>query len=78
MQARTLGQLQDELDGFLRELVADLPRSDQRGCDETHVRGLLLAGHRKSIQPMAERLAAIDQSSRDYEQSLQQLVNQSP
>lgn len=78
MQARTLRQWQDELDGFLRELVADLPRSDQRGWAETYVRGLLLDGQRKSIQPMAERLAAIDQSWRDYEQSLQQFVNQSP
>jgi len=49
MRARTLRQWQDEWDGFLRKLVADLPRSDQRGWAETYVRGLLLDGQRKSI-----------------------------
>jgi SRSO17 transposase len=78
MDARTLRRLKDELDGFLGELVADLPRSDQRAWATTYIRGLLLDGQRKSIQPMAERLTAIDRSERDYEQSLQQFVNQSP
>ena len=45
-----------------------------------YLRGLLLDGDRKSIQPMAERLEAIDHRSgegrADYEQALQQFVNQ--
>jgi SRSO17 transposase len=47
-----------------------------------YLRGLLLDGDRKSIGPMAERLASIDHECgggrRDYEQALQQFVSQSP
>ena len=39
---------------------------------------MLLDGQRKSVELMAKRLQAIDQSAADYEQSLQQFVNQSP
>lgn len=50
----------------------------RRHWAEVYVRGLLLDGHRKSIEPMAGRLRTIDGSPRDYEQALQQLINQSP
>jgi SRSO17 transposase len=42
------------------------------------VRGLLLDGHRKSVEPMADRLQSIDDAEQDYEQALQQFVSQSP
>jgi SRSO17 transposase len=47
-------------------------RSDQRRWGEVYLRGLMLDGRRKSIEPMAERLPDGD------EQCLQQFVNQSP
>jgi SRSO17 transposase len=55
---------------FAARMLADLPRKDQRVKGETYVRGLLLDGKRKSMQPMAERLGV------DY-QGLQQFVTNS-
>ena len=62
----------------MEELTPEMGRRDRRRWALRYVRGLLLDGQRKSIEPMAKRLAAIDGSRRDYEQSLQQFVNQSP
>jgi SRSO17 transposase len=45
------------LEEFTAEVFASLPRSDQRAAGGLYVRGLLLDGRRKSMQPMAERLA---------------------
>jgi hypothetical protein len=51
----------ERLGGALAELVADVlgsvPRRDQRRWGECYLRDLMLDGRRKSIQPMAERLA---------------------
>ncbi len=55
-----------------------LGNSARRRWAEVYLRGLLLDGHRKSIEPMADRLRVIDGSDHDYEQALQQFVNQSP
>ncbi len=49
-----------------------LVRCDQRAKGEQYVRGLLLEGRRKSIQPMAARLPDGD------EQGLQQFITDSP
>jgi SRSO17 transposase len=49
-----------------------MQRSDQRRWGEVYLRGLMLDGRRKSIEPMAARLLDGD------EQCLQQFVNQSP
>jgi SRSO17 transposase len=49
-----------------------MARKDQRRWGETYLRGLMLEGKRKSIEPMAARLQDGD------EQGLQQFVNQSP
>jgi SRSO17 transposase len=56
------------------------PRKDQRRWGQTYLRGLLLDGKRKSIEPMATRLARGDPQADAYalEQALQQFVNQSP
>ena len=43
--------------GFAAEVFGSLPRADQRRWGEVYLRGLMLDGKRKSIQPMAERLA---------------------
>jgi SRSO17 transposase len=53
-------------------MYAPLARCDQRAKGEQYVRGLLLEGRRKSIQPMAVRLADGD------EQGLQQFITDSP
>jgi SRSO17 transposase len=47
---------------------------------QTYLRGLLLDGKRKSIEPIAKRLARGDPEADPYalEQALQQFVNQSP
>ena len=39
---------------------------------------MLLDGGRKSIEPMAARLQKIESGAEDYEQALQQFLNQSP
>jgi len=57
---------------FAAEMFAPMQRKDQRRWGEVYLRGLMLEGRRKSIEPMAERLADGD------EQCLQQFVNQSP
>ena len=41
------------------EMYRPLVRCDQRAKGEQYVRGLLLEGRRKSIQPMAARLADV-------------------
>jgi SRSO17 transposase len=57
---------------FAGEMYGSLARCDQRAKGEQYVRGLLLEGRRKSIQPMAARLADGDQ------QGLQQFITDSP
>jgi SRSO17 transposase len=57
---------------FAQEMYGSLARCDQRAKGEQYVRGLLLEGRRKSIQPMAARLPDGD------EQGLQQFITDSP
>jgi len=79
MNAKHLQRLRTNLATFLDDLLPDrLGNVARRRCAELYLRGLLLDGQRKSIEPMATRLQAIDASPRDYEQTLQQFVNQSP
>jgi SRSO17 transposase len=68
------------LTAFAEDLFASIPRKDQRRWGQSYLRGLLLDGKRKSIQPMATRLAKGDpQADADaLEQALQQFCNQSP
>jgi SRSO17 transposase len=78
-----LRRLRKRLVAFAEDVFASLPRTDQRARGESYLRGLLLDGKRKSIEPMAARLAAADtdgqgEGVRDLEQALQQFVNQSP
>jgi len=65
---------------FAEDLFASIPRKDQRRWGQAYLRGLLLDGKRKSIEPMATRLARGDPAADAYalEQALQQFVNQSP
>jgi len=79
MDAKQLQRLRADLSAFLDDLMPDrLGNLTRRGWAEVYLRGLLLDGHRKSIEPLAQRLRVIDGRARDYEQALQQFINQSP
>jgi SRSO17 transposase len=67
-----LQRVRGRLVEFAGEMFAPMRRSDQRRWGEVYLRGLMLDGRRKSIEPMAARLSDGD------EQCLQQFVNQSP
>lgn len=77
MNTRKLENLKAELQSFVEDVTAGIGRSERKHWCSTYLRGLLLDGERKSIEPMAARLAAIDAPSKDYVQALQQFVNQS-
>jgi SRSO17 transposase len=72
LKPRELASVRGRLVAFAEEMLAPVARQDQRRWGEVYLRGLMLDGKRKSIQPMAERLQDGD------EQCLQQFVNQSP
>ena len=79
MRPTELARVRKRLVAFAEEVFASLPRADQRRRAEAYVRGLLLDGKRKSVEPMAARLRAGGEAElADLEQSLQQFVNQSP
>lgn len=61
MQARELKRLEQSLERFLAGLTAGLGRSERRRWAGVYVRGLLLDGERKSVEPMAGRLGESDQ-----------------
>ncbi|WSK03479.1 IS701 family transposase [Kitasatospora sp. NBC_01300] len=65
-------KLRGDLGDFVAEVFASLARKDQRRQGDCYLRGLMLDGRRKSIQPMAERLPDGNM------QALQQFVSQSP
>jgi SRSO17 transposase len=75
-----LRRIRTRLAAFAEDLFAPISRKDQRRWGQSYLRGLLLDGKRKSIQPMATRLAKGDPQADAYviEQALQQFVNQSP
>jgi SRSO17 transposase len=72
LSERELARVRGRLVEFSEEMFASIRRKDQRRWGEVYLRGLMLDGKRKSIEPMAARLADGD------EQCLQQFVNQSP
>lgn len=72
LSERELSRVRGRLVEFCGEVFESMRRKDQRRWGECYVRGLMLDGKRKSIEPMAARLADGD------EQCLQQFVNQSP
>ncbi len=72
LSERELARVRGRLVEFAEEMFESMARKDQRRWGEVYLRGLMLDGKRKSIEPMAARLADGD------EQCLQQFVNQSP
>jgi SRSO17 transposase len=68
-----LARIRARLEAFADEVFdGAMQRSEQRKWAGVYLRGLMLEGRRKSIEPMAARLPDGD------EQCLQQFVNQSP
>src|SRR3954470_4667014 len=73
LSAERLAQVRGRLEAFADEVFdGATQRSEQRRWGGVYLRGLMLDGRRKSIEPMAARLEDGD------EQCLQQFVNQSP
>lgn len=72
LRPRQLQRVRGRLEQFAGEMFEPMARKDQRRWGEVYLRGLMLDGKRKSIEPMASRLGDGD------EQCLQQFVNQSP
>ena len=72
LSAAKLQRVRGRLVEFAAEMFEPMQRKDQRRWGEVYLRGLMLDGRRKSIEPMAARLADGD------EQCLQQFVSQSP
>jgi SRSO17 transposase len=60
------------LEQFLKDLLEPVGRSERRHWGAVYIRGLLLNGERKSIEPLADR------SNEGNVQALQQFVGQSP
>jgi SRSO17 transposase len=51
-----LAAIGGRLEAFAQDILESLPRTDQRARGECYLRGLMLDGRRKSIEPMAARL----------------------
>jgi len=71
MDAGGFAAVGGKLDTFAGQVFSSFPRSDQRATGGLYLRGLMLDGRRKSMQPMAERLGV------DH-QRLQQFITTSP
>jgi SRSO17 transposase len=72
MKPREIEKFRSKLETFLADVVQSMGRKERRQHAEEYIRGLLMDGERKSIEPMASRLPDGDV------QALQQFVNQSP
>lgn len=72
MKTQEIERFKLKLEAFLADIVILMGRKERRQRAAQYIRGLLLDGERKSIEPMADRLAD------GNVQALQQFVNQSP
>jgi SRSO17 transposase len=61
-----LSVVRQRLEAFAADVFMPLARSDQRAKGQTYLRGLLLDGRRKSIQPMAARLGVDHQGLQQF------------
>jgi SRSO17 transposase len=61
-----LSVARQRLEAFAAEMFAPMFRSDQRAKGELYLRGLLLDGRRKSMQPMAQRLGVDHQGLQQF------------
>jgi SRSO17 transposase len=56
MTPAELAAIRGRLEGFADDIFESLPRRDQRARGACYLRGLMLDGRRKSVEPMAARL----------------------
>jgi SRSO17 transposase len=61
-----IAEVRPRLLDFTAEMLGGLARKDQRAAGELYVRGLLMDGQRKSMQPMAERLGVDHQRLQQF------------
>ncbi|MFC0528279.1 IS701 family transposase [Phytohabitans kaempferiae] len=61
-----LSVVRQRLEAFAADVFVPLVRSDQRAKGKTYLRGLLLDGRRKSMQPMAARLGVDHQGLQQF------------
>jgi SRSO17 transposase len=73
-----LKKLDFELGKFLDEMITGMGRPERRSAMRSYITGLLLDGERKSVQPMAARLARNAAESDAMRQRLQDCVSLSP
>jgi len=72
MDTKALRAAEGRLRAFLQDLVKLMGRAERQHWAGMYIRGLLLNGERKSIEPLVARLPGADV------QGLRQFVNQSP
>jgi SRSO17 transposase len=72
LTAAELATIRGRLEAFADDVFASLPRADQRARGQCYLRGLMLDGRRKSIEPMAQRLGEV------HYQALHHFVAASP
>jgi SRSO17 transposase len=78
MTPNQLKKLDRELGTFLDEMITGMGRPERRSAMRHYITGLLLDGERKSVQPMASRLASDAAESDAMRQRLQDCVSLSP
>ena len=66
MTPQEIAEVRPRLLDFAAEMLGGLARKDQRAAGELYVRGLLTAGQRKSMQPMAARLGVDHQRLQQF------------
>lgn len=64
----------ERLQGYLREVTDGMGRRERREALSDYLRGLLLSGERKSLQPMAARIASKEGDAEACRQRMQQAV----
>jgi hypothetical protein len=67
-----LAAIRGRLEAFVDDIFESLPRKDQRARGACYLRGLMLEGRRKSVEPMARRLGEV------HYQALHHFVATSP
>jgi SRSO17 transposase len=72
LTAAELATIRGRLEAFADDVFASLPRADQCARGQCYLRGLMLDGRRKSIEPMAQRLGEV------HYQALHHFVAASP
>ena len=66
MRNEEIAAVRGELEDYVAEVFASLPRKDQRAKGSLYLRGLMLDGRWKSMQPMAERLGVDHQQLQQF------------